>query len=138
MKTYPLIIERNPDFHVEIMREREGELFIRREKRVLCSCLWTECWLTFFPHFINTTCRPLCSSLCNVSTLIVLNVLCAKRWDIYIQLTQSSGLESSVCAGLVSWIKFGLILQSFFFIYLHARDFFHSNPVSGIWSPPYH
>lgn len=24
MKTYPLIIERNPDFHVEIMRERGG------------------------------------------------------------------------------------------------------------------
>lgn len=40
----------------------------------------------------------------NVSTLIVLNVLCAKHWDIYIyiQLTQSSGLESSLYAGLVS------------------------------------
>lgn len=51
----------------------------------------------------------------NVSTLIVLNVLCAKRWDIYIQLTQSSGLESSLCAGLVSWIKIWLLLPRFFY-----------------------
>lgn len=63
----------------------------------------------------------------NVSTLIVLNVLCAKHWDIYIyiQLTQSSGLESSLYAGLVSWIKFWLILPRFF-IYLHALDLFLS------------
>lgn len=63
----------------------------------------------------------------NVSTLIVLNVLCAKHWDIYIyiQLTQSSGLESSLYAGLVSWIKFWLILPRFF-INLHALDLFLS------------
>lgn len=63
----------------------------------------------------------------NVSTLIVLNVLCAKHWDIYIyiQLTQSSGLESSLYAGLVSWIKFWLILPRFF-IYFHALDLFLS------------
>lgn len=63
----------------------------------------------------------------NVSTLIVLNVLCAKHWEIYIyiQLTQSSGLESSLYAGLVSWIKFWLILPRFF-IYLHALDLFLS------------
>lgn len=63
----------------------------------------------------------------NVSTLIVLNVLCAKHWEIYIyiQLTQSSGLESSLYAGLVSWIKFWLILPRFF-INLHALDLFLS------------
>lgn len=31
MKTYPLIIERNPDFHVEIMRERERGGIVYKE-----------------------------------------------------------------------------------------------------------
>lgn len=35
MKTYPLIIERNPDFHVEIMRERRGIVYKEIEEGVM-------------------------------------------------------------------------------------------------------
>lgn len=35
MKTYPLIIERNPDFHVEIMRERGGIVYKEIEEGVM-------------------------------------------------------------------------------------------------------
>lgn len=112
------------------MLKERGNCLIRRQIKedfnvVVCGQIFD--WL--FPYFINTTRRPLCSSLCNkcVYTHCSKCFVCQTLGYIYIyiQLTQSSGLESSLYAGLVSWIKFWLILPRFF-IYLHALDLFLS------------